>query len=88
VTKSSSAIRITNKKDIKKIGDYVYSPLENENIGLRRKYEKYKQIISSILENDELLVYVKDNRHKPLKDLLFETKLSRFKLKKILEIIN
>jgi hypothetical protein len=88
VTKSSSAIRITNKKDIKKIGDYVYSPLKNENIGLRRKYEKYKQIISSILENDELLVYVKDNRHKPLKDLLFETKLSRFKLKKILEIIN
>lgn len=38
----SSNIRITNKKDVIKIGNYLYS---GENKGLKRKYEIYKQII-------------------------------------------
>ena len=83
-----SQLRVTNKKDIKKIGDYVYSTIENDNIGLRRKYEKYKQIVISLVENDQLMEYIRNNTHKSFKDLMCETKLSRFKLKKILEIIN
>jgi hypothetical protein len=83
VTKSSSAIRITNKKDIKKIGDYVYSTIESDNIGLKRKYEKYKLIISSLRESDEILEYINRNRDKSIKDLSSELKISRFKLNKI-----
>jgi len=78
-----SQMRVTNKKDIKKIGDYVYSTIESDNIGLRRKYDKYKLIVSSLLESDELLEYVKRNRDKSIKDLLSELNISRFKLKKI-----
>lgn len=83
VTKSSSVLRITNKKDIKKIGDYVYSTIENDNIGLKRKYEKYKLIISSLRESDEILEYINRNRDKSIKDLSSELKISRFKLNKI-----
>ena len=88
VTKSSSALRITNKKDIKKIGDYVYSTIENDNIGLRRKYEKYKQIVISLVENDQLMEYIRNNTHKSFKDLMCEMKISRFKLSKILKTVN
>ena len=38
----SSCIRITNKEDIKKLGNYIYS---GELFGLERKYEIYKKII-------------------------------------------
>jgi hypothetical protein len=34
-----SCIRITNKKGVKKLGDYIYN--EYDGIGLARKYEKY-----------------------------------------------
>ena len=40
----SSQIRVLNKENIKKIGDYIYHNLNN-NIGLPRKFEKYKLII-------------------------------------------
>jgi hypothetical protein len=40
---SYSSIRVTNKEDIKKIGDFIY--INKKNIGLSRKYEKYLQII-------------------------------------------
>jgi hypothetical protein len=83
-----SQLRVTNKKDIKKIGDYVYSTIENDNVGLRRKYEKYKIIVNSIVENDELLEYIKINKHKSLKELLFEMEISRFKLNKLLKNTN
>ena len=42
---SSSYIRITNKGGIKKLGDYLYQNIKEDNIGLIRKYEKLKLII-------------------------------------------
>jgi hypothetical protein len=41
----SSQIRILNKLNIKKLGDFVYSSISEDNIGLPRKYEKYLSII-------------------------------------------
>lgn len=64
ITNSSSVIRVTNKKDIKKIGNFVYSTIDDDNIGLRRKYEKYKQIVSSLIENEKLVEYIKNNKDK------------------------
>ena len=40
-----SQIKITNKKDIKIIGDFIYSSIQEDNIGLNRKYKKYKDLI-------------------------------------------
>lgn len=40
----SSQIRVLNKENIKKIGNYIYPNLINK-IGLSRKFEKYKLII-------------------------------------------
>lgn len=85
---SSSFVRVTNKNDIRKIGNFVYSTIEDDNIGLRRKYEKYKQIVSSLIENDELVEYVKNNKDKKIKKLLIELNISRFKLNRILKSIN
>jgi len=85
---TSSFVRVTNKNDIRKIGNFVYSTIEDDNIGLRRKYEKYKQIVSSLIENDELVEYVKNNKDKKIKELLIELNISRFKLNKILKSIN
>ncbi len=42
---SSSYVRITNKGGIKKLGDYLYQNIKEDNIGLIRKYEKLKLII-------------------------------------------
>lgn len=39
-----SQFKITNKIDIKKIGNYIYYDRYKDNIGLRRKYEKFMQI--------------------------------------------
>lgn len=88
ITNSSSAIRITNKDDIRKIGNFVYSTIEDDNIGLKRKYEKYKLIISSLIKKEELIKYVKQNSNKSIKELLNELNISRFKLNKILKNIN
>lgn len=85
---SSSVIRVTNKNDIRKIGNFIYSTIEDDNIGLKRKYEKYKQIVSSLVKNDEIIEYVKMNKNKPIKELLNELNISRFKLNKILKNIN
>jgi hypothetical protein len=43
---SSSYIRITNKNGIQKLGDYIYQNYDNDGIGLTRKYEKFKLIIT------------------------------------------
>ena len=88
ITKSSSVIRVTNKNDIRKIGNFVYLTIEDDNIGLKRKYEKYKQIVSSLVENDVLVEYIKKNKNKSIKELLNELNISRFKLNKILKNIN
>lgn len=40
-----SQIRVTNKSDISKIGNFIYSGIETDNIGLRRKFEKYLTIV-------------------------------------------
>lgn len=40
---SYSYIRVTNKKDINLLGNFIYK--DGKNIGLLRKYEKYLQII-------------------------------------------
>ena len=42
---SSSVIRITNKDGIMNLGEYIYKDFHKDNIGLLRKYEKYKLII-------------------------------------------
>lgn len=40
----SSVIKITNKKDITKLGDYIYQNYEFDQLGFPRKYEIYKSI--------------------------------------------
>jgi hypothetical protein len=40
----SSSVRINNKIELKKLGDYIYKDFEIYNIGLGRKYEKYLSI--------------------------------------------
>jgi len=85
---SSSFIRVTNVKDIKKIGDFVYSTIEDDNIGLKRKYEKYKQIIKKLLEREKNIEYINENIHKTKKELSSDLNLSLFKLNKILKDLN
>ena len=80
-----SQLRVTNKKDIKKIGNFVYSTIDDDNIGLRRKYEKYKQIVSSLIENEKLVEYIKNNKDKKIKQLLIELNISRFRLNKLIK---
>lgn len=82
-----SQLRVTNKDDIRKIGNFVYSTIEDDNIGLKRKYEKYKLIISSLIKKEELIKYVNENKNKPIKELLNELNISRFILNKILKNI-
>lgn len=43
---SSSYVRITNKDGIHKLGDYIYQNHNSDGIGLTRKYEKFKLIIT------------------------------------------
>jgi len=43
---SYSCIRVTNKKDIDKIGNYIYKKFETDKIGLNRKFDKLQKIIS------------------------------------------
>ena len=43
-----SIIRITNRKGIKILGDYIYQNYENDKIGLQRKYDKFVKIKSLI----------------------------------------
>lgn len=81
---SSSVIRVTNKKDIKKIGNFIYSAIEDDNIGLVRKYEKYKLIISKLIENEKIIEYIK-NSNKSTKELLIELNISRFRLNKLVK---
>lgn len=38
---SYSAIRSTNKHDVSKLGDFLYQNYNDDNIGLKRKYDKY-----------------------------------------------
>lgn len=40
-----SQIRILNKTNIQKLGEYVYKTIKEDNIGLPRKYDKYLKII-------------------------------------------
>lgn len=42
---SSSYLRITNKSGVKSLGYYIYNDYENDNMGLERKYAKFKLII-------------------------------------------
>ncbi len=42
---SYSCIRVTNKKGIEKIGEYVYNNFKFDNIGLDRKFDKLQEII-------------------------------------------
>lgn len=41
----SSEIRILNKLNIKKLGDFIYSSISEDKIGLNRKYVKYLSIV-------------------------------------------
>jgi hypothetical protein len=45
-------IRICNKNDIFKLGSYIYKNQENDEIGLLRKYNKWKQMFN-LDKNDE-----------------------------------
>ncbi len=42
---SHSVIRVTNKRDIIKFGNYIYGDYEINRIGLSRKYIKFKKIL-------------------------------------------
>lgn len=44
---SYSDVRITNRQDIIKFGEYIYQNYENDKIGLERKYNKYLEIKNS-----------------------------------------
>ena len=65
--------------------NFVYSTIDDDNIGLRRKYEKYKQIVSSLIENEKLVEYIKNNKDKKIKQLLIELNISRFRLNKLIK---
>jgi hypothetical protein len=41
---SSSVLRITNKNDIKKFGEFIYKDYDSDQIGLNRKYKIFEQI--------------------------------------------
>ena len=41
---NGSIIKITNKKDIAKLGDYIYQNYKQDQMGFPRKYEIYKFI--------------------------------------------
>lgn len=84
---SSSVIRVTNKRDIKKIGDVIYSTIDNDGIGLKRKYEKYKLIINSLLENERIIEYIKSNKESTIKQLSNDLKISNFRVKSIIKKI-
>jgi len=43
----SSQFRITNKRDIVKIGNYIYNNFNDDKIGFDRKYKKFNQILES-----------------------------------------
>jgi hypothetical protein len=88
INKNSSAIRVTSKNDIRKIGKLIYFTFEDDGIGLRRKYEKYKLIVKSLEENDYIIGYIKSNKDKSVKYLTNELNISRFRLNKILKSIN
>jgi hypothetical protein len=83
-----SQLRVTNKNDIRKIGKFIYFTFEDDGIGLRRKYEKYKLIVKSLEENDYIIEYIKSNKDKSVKYLTNELNISRFRLNKILKSIN
>jgi hypothetical protein len=42
-----SRIIISNKEDVKKLGNFIYENFDNDNIGLKRKYEKFLIIKNS-----------------------------------------
>lgn len=84
----SSFIRVTNVKDIKKIGDFIYSTIEEDSIGLKRKYEKYKLIIKRLLDKDKNIEYIKESKDKSKKELSIELGISLFKINNILRNSN
>lgn len=84
----SSFIRVTNVKDIKKIGEFIYKTISEDNIGLKRKYEKYKLIIENISEKENNINYIKENIHKSKTDLCKELGISLFKVNKIIKDYN
>lgn len=88
LTNSSSVIRVTNVKDIKKIGDFIYKSINEDQIGLKRKYEKYKLIIENISEKERNINYIRENIHKSKKDLCKELGISLFKVNKIIKDYN
>lgn len=45
----SSSIRVTNRKDIIKIGEYIYNGFDKDQTGLIRKYDKYKLIHGDLI---------------------------------------
>lgn len=46
IKSSSSTIRITNKDGINKLGNYIYKNFDIYELGLKRKYNKFKEIVS------------------------------------------
>jgi plasmid maintenance system antidote protein VapI len=80
----SSFIRVTNVKDIKKIGDFIYKSINEDQIGLKRKYDKYKLIINNILEKERNIDYIRENIHKSKRDLSIDLGISIFKISKII----
>ena len=45
--KSHSVVRFTSKSDINKFGKFIYQNFENQQLGLKRKYEKWQLVPKS-----------------------------------------
>lgn len=58
---SHSCLRVTNKNEILKLGNYIYSDFETNHMGLCRKYEKFNLIKMKSLETRPNGIYKKSN---------------------------
>jgi len=79
--------RIYSYLSIFYITDIIYSSIDNDGIGLKRKYEKYKLIINSLLEDEKLIEYIKNNKEKTIRELSNDLKISNFRIKNIIKKI-
>lgn len=58
---SYSCLRVTNKNEILKLGNYIYSDFESNHMGLVRKYEKFNLIKIKSLKTKPNGIYEKPN---------------------------
>lgn len=86
----SSSIYIQNYHDIIKFGEYIYEGFENDSIGLKRKYDKFKKIkqMCRLDEDGEINTNTKltNNQVKKIRELYFNNKYSSKSLAEIFSV--